>query len=238
MRRKQHNKKGTRPKTYLLLRSEVIDDVEEFANLLGRLALDHVRDSLAANITTHRVTLGFYAHSEVIQNLQEGLNVQIVCSEDNFKEHLLINRDEFLIPFVNVGGALAGIILVLFCISSGEWLAAMVFAVFENLDTQLDHEATDIRVMEGLRTFFKTLDDTLGRGMGWSLSPTSINKAHETRKSDTGGADSSPSSMFLIRTLRSATSLSTTNCSLSEVTRRTILKSRLEVLGEGCCWRL
>ena len=50
MRRKQHNKKGTRPKTYLLLRSEVIDDVEEFANLLGRLALDHVRNRLAANV--------------------------------------------------------------------------------------------------------------------------------------------------------------------------------------------
>ena len=32
-----------------------------------------------------------------------------------------------------------------------------------------------------------------------------------------------PSSMFLMRTLRSATSLSTTNCSLSEVTRRTIV---------------
>lgn len=33
-----------------------------------------------------------------------------------------------------------------------------------------------------------------------------------------------PSSMFLMRTLRSATSLSTTNCSLSEVTRRTIVE--------------
>ena len=36
--------------TYLLLRSEVVDDVEELANLLGRLALDHVRHSLAANV--------------------------------------------------------------------------------------------------------------------------------------------------------------------------------------------
>jgi hypothetical protein len=33
-----------------------------------------------------------------------------------------------------------------------------------------------------------------------------------------------PSSMFLISTERSATSLSTTNCSLSDVTRRTIVK--------------
>lgn len=44
-------------------------------------------------------------------------------------------------------------------------------------------------------------------------------------------AASAPSSMFLIRTLRSATSLSTTNCSLSEVTRRTMI--RVKVVGEA-----
>lgn len=36
---------------YLLLRSEIVDDVEELANLLRRLALDHVRDCLATDIT-------------------------------------------------------------------------------------------------------------------------------------------------------------------------------------------
>jgi len=35
--------------------------------------------------------------------------------------------------------------------------------------------------------------------------------------------DDLPSSMFLMRTERSTTSLSAVNCSLSEVTRRTIL---------------
>jgi hypothetical protein len=34
----------------LLLRCEIIRDVECLADLLGRLALDHVRDRLAANI--------------------------------------------------------------------------------------------------------------------------------------------------------------------------------------------
>lgn len=34
----------------LLLRSEVVLDVEGLADLLGRLALDHVCDSLASNV--------------------------------------------------------------------------------------------------------------------------------------------------------------------------------------------
>ena len=37
--------------TDLLLRSKVVDDVEKFANLLWGLALDHVCDSLATNVT-------------------------------------------------------------------------------------------------------------------------------------------------------------------------------------------
>ena len=36
--------------TYLLLGREVVHDVEELADLLGRLALDHIRHSLAANV--------------------------------------------------------------------------------------------------------------------------------------------------------------------------------------------
>ena len=45
----------------LLLGGEVVLDVEGLTDLLGRLALDHVRDSLAADI-------------------EEGLNVQVVGS--------------------------------------------------------------------------------------------------------------------------------------------------------------
>jgi hypothetical protein len=41
-----------------------------------------------------------------------------------------------------------------------------------------------------------------------------------------------PSSMFLMRTLRSAASLSTTNCSLSEVMRRTIVGDEMKVEKE------
>jgi len=70
--------------------------------------------------------------------------------------------------------------------------------------------------------FFKTLDETLGSGIGWSLSPTSVSRALGRLRNKIKGKES-PSSMFLINTERSATSFSTTNCSLSEVTRRTIV---------------
>ena len=74
------------------------------------------------------------------------------------------------------------------------------------------------------RTFFRTLDDTFGRGMGCSDSPTSaIEGQHIATERAKRAFCDAPSSMFLMRTLRSATSLSTTNCSLSEVTRRTML---------------
>ncbi len=78
------------------------------------------------------------------------------------------------------------------------------------------------------RAFFNTLEDTLGSGIGWSDSPTSNEKerknVNETRvlARQTRFQDILPSSMFLIRTLRSTTSLSALNCSLSDVTRRTI----------------
>ena len=37
-------------RAYLLLRREVVDDVEELPDLLRRLALDHVCNRLAANV--------------------------------------------------------------------------------------------------------------------------------------------------------------------------------------------
>jgi hypothetical protein len=41
----------TRRTTYLLLRSEIVDDVEELPDLLRGLALDHVGNGLAPDIT-------------------------------------------------------------------------------------------------------------------------------------------------------------------------------------------
>jgi len=42
----------TRRTTYLFLGSEVVDDVEELPDLFRSLALDHVGDGLASDITT------------------------------------------------------------------------------------------------------------------------------------------------------------------------------------------
>lgn len=51
----QHRDHNNTPEsTNLFLRSEVVRDVEELPNLLRSLALDHVRDRLAAHIAGNR----------------------------------------------------------------------------------------------------------------------------------------------------------------------------------------
>jgi len=71
----------------LLLGGEVVLDVEGLADLLRRLALDHVGHGLAANV-------------------KEGLDIHVVGSQDNLEEHLLVNLHEFLVPLLNVGSLL------------------------------------------------------------------------------------------------------------------------------------
>lgn len=74
---------------------EVVLDVEGLANLLWRLALDHVRDGLAADV-------------------EERLDVHVVGGEDDLKEHLLVDLHELLVPVLDVGSLLArvGIIVL------------------------------------------------------------------------------------------------------------------------------
>lgn len=71
-----------------LLGSEVVLDVECLTDLLGRLALDHVGDSLAADI-------------------EEGLDVHVVGGQDDLEEHLLVYLHELYVPLVNVCRLLA-----------------------------------------------------------------------------------------------------------------------------------
>jgi hypothetical protein len=78
----------------LLLRSEVVLNVEGLTDLLRRLALDHVGDGLAADV-------------------EEGLDVHVVGGKDDLEEHLLINLHELLVPLFNVGGLLAGVGVVI-----------------------------------------------------------------------------------------------------------------------------
>ena len=72
----------------LLLGSEVVLDVERLADLLRRLALDHVGDSLAADV-------------------EQSLDIHVVGGEDDLEEHLLVDLHELLVPLFNVGGLLA-----------------------------------------------------------------------------------------------------------------------------------
>lgn len=44
--------------------------------------------------------------------LQQRLDIEVVGGEDDFEKHLLINGDELLIPFADICGAFAGLILV------------------------------------------------------------------------------------------------------------------------------
>jgi len=74
----------------LLLGSEVVLDVERLADLLGRLSLDHVGDSLAADV-------------------EKSLDVHVVGGKDDLEEHLLVDLHELLVPLLNVGGLLAGV---------------------------------------------------------------------------------------------------------------------------------
>lgn len=66
-------------------------------------------------------------------DVQKGFDVKIVSGKNNLEEHLLINCDEFLVPFANIRCSFARFILALVCVWSRQRLTTMVFAVLENL---------------------------------------------------------------------------------------------------------
>lgn len=117
----------------LLLGSEIVDDVEELPDLLGSLALDHVSDGLASNIARRNENVTREDWKRKWLGLQEGLDVEVVGSEDDLEEHLLVYGDELLVPFADIGGAFSGLVLVLVCIGRRERLATVVLAVLKNL---------------------------------------------------------------------------------------------------------
>jgi hypothetical protein len=113
----------------LLLGGKVVLDVKGLANLLGRLALNHVGDGLAADV-------------------KEGLDVKVVgglvrCAlvtpklkypeqstyQNDLKEHLLVDLHELLVPLLNVGGLAARVVLV----TSGRRVITVVRAPFKDL---------------------------------------------------------------------------------------------------------
>jgi hypothetical protein len=73
---------------FLLLRSEIVGDVEGFTDLLWRLALDHVGHGFAANI-------------------KKWLDVEVVGGQNDLKEHLLVHLHKLLVPLLNLCCSLA-----------------------------------------------------------------------------------------------------------------------------------
>lgn len=94
-----------------LLRCEVILDVERLADLLGRLALDHICNGLAPNI-------------------EQSLDVKVVGCEDDLKEHFLVHLHEFLVPFIYVRGLLSRVGVVFVGLRG---ITAVVVAPLDNL---------------------------------------------------------------------------------------------------------
>lgn len=120
----------------LLLGRKVILDIECLANLLRRLALDHVGHSLAANVKQRldiEVIGSLFVHHQLIIlffERQIARKTKEETYEDNLKEHLLINLHILLIPLLNVRRLFARV--GLFFIRS-LWVVAVVLAPFENL---------------------------------------------------------------------------------------------------------
>ena len=161
-------------RAYLLLGREIVHDVEELADLFRSLSLDHVSYSLASNIP-ESYSVKAASHIAMI-NLQQWLDIKVVSCENNLEEHLLINGDELLVPLRDVRSTLARLVLALLRICSGEGLATVVLTVLEDLSVaraKNGHQPEDTPP-KTLRTFLRTLEETLGSGMGWSLSPTSV----------------------------------------------------------------
>ena len=113
---------------------------------------------------------------------QKGLDVEVVGGEDDLEEHLLVDGDEFLVPLANVRRPLARLVLVLLRVCGGQGLAPVVLAVFKNLTCRCVARSNKPRNDRSQRvssttvspptlaieklTFFSTLDETLGRGIG------------------------------------------------------------------------
>lgn len=111
-----------------------------------------------------------------VENSQEGLDVEVVGSENDLEQHLLVDLNEFLVPLGDVGGTLAGIIVGRIGISRGERIIAVMIAILEDLIRMV--MSVHVQKVKNVNrhperasihaplTFLRTLEFTLGRGMG------------------------------------------------------------------------
>jgi hypothetical protein len=102
----------------LLLGGEVVGNVESLADLLRRLALDHVGHSLAADIEKRLDIkeigcLGFWLAANSNDGDIRSGGIVIYTYKNNLKEHFLIHLHELLVPLLDISRLLAGIRLVI-----------------------------------------------------------------------------------------------------------------------------
>lgn len=64
------------------------------------------------------------------KDVQEGLDVEVVGGEDDFKEHLLVDLDKLAVPVRDLGRLAAGVVLIL---GEGFGVLFVVFAPLEDL---------------------------------------------------------------------------------------------------------
>jgi hypothetical protein len=199
----------------LLLGGEVVLDVESLTDLIGRLALDHVRDGLAADIEESldvEVVGGLQIVSVYsLQNAEEGK----MTYEDDLEEHFLVDLHELLVPLVDVGRLLARVRVVV--LGGGR----VVLVVLAPLDNLLHNSLVDLRCVNYL---IYNREGSGGRTLGIGI--------------DSVVSPPKSSSKFLMRMERSATLRSTFMGALSEVVRLTRLSLPVAVVAmmSGCWW--
>ena len=66
-----------------------------------------------------------------MQDLQQCLDIQVICRQNNFEQHLLIDCDKLCVPFRYVCCSLASIICIIRIGDRG--IRTMVFTVLQNL---------------------------------------------------------------------------------------------------------
>ena len=114
---------------FLFFGSEVVCDIKGLSDLLGRLALDHVRDGLASNIKQ-----GFDV--EVVRRLQKYVSFHFESRgikdtyKDDLEQHLLVDLHELLVPLLDIGGLFAGIGVV---VDGGRRIILVVLAPLNDL---------------------------------------------------------------------------------------------------------
>lgn len=97
----------------LLLGSEVILDVEGLANLFGRLALDHVGNSLAADVEkSFDIEVVGSLHSSQLSLRPRQSATSFETYQDDLEKHLLVNLHELLVPLIDIRRLAAGVVLV------------------------------------------------------------------------------------------------------------------------------